>query len=51
MSEQKLTAGCLRKRELSARVNCAEMIEILAAFVAVPVDAQSRRRGECREGY
>jgi hypothetical protein len=31
MPEQKLTAGCLRKRELSARVNSAEVIEILAA--------------------
>jgi len=28
---KELTAGCLGERELSARVNCAEMIEILAA--------------------
>jgi len=28
MSEQKLAAGCFRERELSTRVNRAEMIEI-----------------------
>jgi len=31
MSEQKLTAGCLSERELSARMSCAEMIEIETA--------------------
>ena len=51
MSEQKLTGRCLSERELSARMNCAEMIEIRDCLMAVPVDAQSRRRGECQEGY
>jgi len=31
MSEQKLTGRCLSERELSARMNCAEMIEIRTA--------------------